>query len=132
MADLSVVVACSSVVLAVALKRKRRQRRNRTTWTRDWIQNRQAQGAYHQLLYELQQLDTSSYTNFVRMDAATFEKLLHMVAPLITYKDTVMREAITPGERLAVTLRFLATGKFNNSVFLMTVLYSPLVKHLKF
>ena len=46
------------------------------------------------------------------MDAATFEKLLCMVAPMITHKDTVMREAISLGERLAVTLRFLATGEF--------------------
>ena len=68
------------------------------------------------MLYELQQLDTSSYRNFIRMDAATFEKLLRMVTPLTTYKDTVMREAITPGERLAVTLRFVATSKYYYSV----------------
>ena len=45
------------------------------------------------------------------MDAATFEELLRMVAPLITYQDTTMREAILPAERLAVTQRFLATGE---------------------
>ena len=55
--------------------------------------------------------DVSSYRNFVRMDAASFEELLQMVAPLITYQDTTMREAIPPAERLAVTLRFLATGE---------------------
>ena len=47
---------------------------------------------------------------FVEMTAATFETLLNMVAPLIFRKDTNMREAIPPGERLALTLRFLATG----------------------
>ena len=35
---------------------------------------------------------------------------LHKVAPLITRCDTVMRQAIPPGERLALTLRFIATG----------------------
>ena len=49
--------------------------------------------------------------NFVRMDAAMFEELLRMVAPLITYQDTTMREAIPSAERLAVTLCFLATGE---------------------
>ena len=44
------------------------------------------------------------------MNAATFETLLNMVAPLIFRKDTNMREAIPPGERLVLTLRFLATG----------------------
>lgn len=33
-----------------------------------------------------------------------------MVSPLIKKEDTIMRNAISPGERLAVTLRFLATG----------------------
>ena len=54
--------------------------------------------------------DTSSYRNFVRMDAGTFEELLTSIAPRITYQDTVLRKAISPAERLAVTLRFLATG----------------------
>ena len=61
---------------------------------------------------ELEMIDTSSYRNFVRMDVATFEELLCKVAPLITHADTNMRQAITAGERLAVTLRFLATGKY--------------------
>ena len=62
---------------------------------------------------ELRGIDVSSYQNFVRMNAVTFETLLNMVAPLIFRKDTNMREAIPPGERarLAITLRFLATGE---------------------
>ena len=72
---------------------------------------RASQGAFHQLMQELRVLDVSSYRNFVRMDAGTFKDLLQMVAPRITYQDTVMRAAIPPAERLAVTLRFLATGK---------------------
>ena len=60
---------------------------------------------------EIRLLDTSSYKHFMRMDASTFEELLSSIAPRITYQDTVMRQAISPAERLAVTLRFLATGK---------------------
>ena len=41
-------------------------------------------GAFHQLLQELRVLDVSSYMSFVRMDAATFEELLRMVAPYST------------------------------------------------
>ncbi|XP_046998608.1 uncharacterized protein LOC124613905 [Schistocerca americana] len=44
------------------------------------------------------------------MDVLVFEELLCLVSPLIQKKDTVMRQAITARERLAVTLRFLATG----------------------
>ena len=103
MSDTSQVVAATSILLVVCLRRKR-QRRNRAIWIREWIQQREALGAFHQLLNELQKLDAFSYRNFVTMDAATFEKLLCMVAPMITHKDTVMREAITPGERLAVPI----------------------------
>ena len=46
---------------------------------------------------ELQAMDVSSYLNFVRMNASTFEMLLTKVAPLIARN---MRDAIPPGERL--------------------------------
>lgn len=45
------------------------------------------------------------------MDTATFEELLHKVAPLITKQDTHLRKSIPPAERLSLTLRHLATGK---------------------
>ena len=107
-------IASCALVIAVVLRRRQRRRRNRPIWTREWILNREAQGAFHQLMREIRLLDildTSSYNNFLRMDASTFEELLSSIAPRIMYQDTVMRQAISPAERLAVTLRFLATGK---------------------
>lgn len=107
-------IAAAALVLHVAVvvrrRRKRRKRRNRVVWTREWILRQESQGAFSQLVNELRLCDTSSYRNFVRMDAVTFEELLTSVAPRITYQDTVLRKAIPPGERLAITLRFLATG----------------------
>jgi hypothetical protein len=43
------------------------------------------------------------------MDKSTFKMLLEKVRPLIERQDTKRREAISAAERLAVTLRFLAT-----------------------
>lgn len=45
------------------------------------------------------------------MSPERFDHLLGLVSPLITKKDTNFREAISPAERLALTLRFLATGE---------------------
>ena len=59
-------------------------------------------------MQELRLTDKQSYKNFLRMDVAAFEDLLSKVGPLITYRDTHLRKAISPGERL---VRFLATGK---------------------
>ena len=110
--------ASAVVVLSIVMRRRRRKRRNRRIWTREWILNRQRQGAFHQLMQEIRMLDTSSYQNFVRMDASIFEELLSLIAPTITYQDTVMRQATSPAERLAVTLRFLATGLYIFVAFL--------------
>ena len=69
------------------------------------------QGAYHQLLQELRVSDTASYKNFLRIDVASFEAIMQLITPVISWQDTRMREFISAGERLALTLRFLATGK---------------------
>ena len=87
------------------------RRRKQTVWVREWVRNHQRYGAYHQLVQELRLGDHVTYKNFLRMDIATFDELLDLVTPYITYTDTNMRCAIPPGERLAVTLHFLATGK---------------------
>lgn len=62
--------------------------------------------------------------NYLRMDTGTYEELRCQVGPLIIKKDTVMRVAITPHERLTATLRFLATGRtFEDMKF--SVIISP-------
>ncbi|KAM4019366.1 uncharacterized protein ACNLHF_000069 [Anomaloglossus baeobatrachus] len=45
------------------------------------------------------------------MSEESFKLLLERVTPLIQRKDTKMRAAVPTDERLAVTLRFLATGR---------------------
>jgi hypothetical protein len=45
------------------------------------------------------------------MNMAPFNELLEMVTPLIKRRDTLMRNSISPAERLALILRFLATGE---------------------
>ena len=60
---------------------------------------------------EIRAVDAFSYQNFLRMNATAFEELLSSIASKITFQDTVMRQAISPAERLAITLRFLATGE---------------------
>ncbi|GBO11006.1 hypothetical protein AVEN_242374-1, partial [Araneus ventricosus] len=50
------------------------------------------------------------------MDTASFEFLLKLVTPHIERKDTKMRKAISSGERLALTLRYLASGETQSSL----------------
>lgn len=44
------------------------------------------------------------------MSEPALNELLELIRPHIEKKDTVMRQAIPPQQRLAVTLRFIATG----------------------
>ena len=91
-------------------------RKGKTWWVRPWIARRQQLGAFHALVRELEMEDPRAFANFVRMDIQQFHHLLDLVTPYITHKDTLMRDAIPPAERLAVTLRFLATGILHNCV----------------
>jgi hypothetical protein len=50
------------------------------------------------------------FRNFTKMKTSDFELLLQLIGPSIKKQDTNMREAIPISTRLAVTLRFLATG----------------------
>lgn len=46
------------------------------------------------------------------MSKTDFEDLLEKITPRIFKKDTHLRKAISPSERLTLTLRFLAKGKW--------------------
>jgi hypothetical protein len=61
------------------------------------------------LFKELHTEDPNEFRNYFRMDKTTFKMLLEKVRPLIERQNTKLREAISAAERLAVTLRFLAT-----------------------
>ena len=52
-------------------------------------------------------------SDYFRMDYDIYNELLELISPLIVKQDTNFRDAITPHERLAATLRYryLATGR---------------------
>lgn len=62
------------------------------------------QGAYHNLLQEMRLTDQEKYFNYLRMSSDIFKKLLEIVGPRLT-KMYCVREPISAGERLALTLR---------------------------
>ena len=82
-----------------------------------WIGRRNQYGAYHSLIQELSAEDPNGLKNFLRMDMASFNELLEMVTPLIKWRDTLMRNSISPAERLTLTLSFSATGELIISLF---------------
>jgi hypothetical protein len=86
-------------------------------WVRPWIGRRNHYGEYHSLIQELSAEDPNGLQSFLRMDMASFNELLEMVTPLIKRRDTLIRNSISPAERLTLTLSFLATGELIISLF---------------
>lgn len=99
--------------LLVLRRRRRRREKNteRSCWTKPWVSRRKDLGVYSTLLRELSGEDPETFRQYHRVTIDQFHEILNVVAPLIVKQDTIMRESIKPGERLAATLRFLATGK---------------------
>ena len=105
------VIAISTLLIGYELKQReeRKNRRNRRMWVKPWIMERERKGAYNALLNEFILTDREDYRRFMRMNSETFHELLEKVRPHI--QGQVIRLPISAEEKLAVTLRFLATGE---------------------
>ena len=88
----------------------RPRRRARAIWVRQWLLNRPLYGHYERLLTELSMTDPVSFRNFTRLPSDLFEELLHRIGANIEARNTRWRRALPAGLKLAVTLRYLATG----------------------
>ncbi len=91
-------------------RQRRRVRRQRTVWVRPWLQRRLELGQYSRLMEELRVEDLRSFKNFLRMDPEMFQEVLLRLENRITKQDTFYRKALEPGMKLAITLRYLASG----------------------
>ena len=110
------------VAAALLLEEQRRAaaapvdgRRRRTVWVKPWLQRRVMLGQYDTLFNELRIEERGGFKQFLRVDSQTFMQLLHRVGPRIT-KSSSGRTPLIPGLKLAITLRFLATGNSYHSL----------------
>jgi hypothetical protein len=96
-------------VLAIHFLLKACRKRRIRCWRQPWIAKHDELGAYSNLVRELE-VD-GSLRNYLRMTKAQFDNIVTRVTPVLQRSNTTFRASITPGERVAVTLRFLATGE---------------------
>ena len=89
---------------------KRGKEKRKRRWVRPWLLDRRLVGQHSHLMQVLARCDTKALANFVRLPQELFNEVLERITPRIERQDTWWREAIQPAARLAVTLRFLATG----------------------
>ncbi|XP_049316671.1 uncharacterized protein LOC125779379 [Bactrocera dorsalis] len=114
-----------------AWKRKRTQQRNlKRWWIRPGLRNRSTCGFYNTLRANLVSQDSKWLKDFLRMTMEDFDFLVARLTPHIYKLNTRFREAISVGERLAVTLRYLATGDSFSSLMSVFLLGKTTICHV--
>ncbi|KAJ8710628.1 hypothetical protein PYW08_009143 [Mythimna loreyi] len=116
-----------SVHRTKVVKKKRQRRR---WWMLSIHRNRTRNSMENQLSELLQEPESKEFQNFVRMSDSNFEYLLEKISPEISKQDTDFRESIPAKIRLAVTLRYLATGDSYRSLHYTFKISSQLISQI--
>lgn len=90
------------------VENKKRKYAKKNYWVAPIFENRKEKSFYFASIPELK-LEDLRFHNYFRMSATQLEKLLEIVGANLQKQD-VVRESISPAERLALTLRYLASG----------------------
>ncbi|CAK1583986.1 unnamed protein product [Parnassius mnemosyne] len=112
MLDYNIVACIASVVLYVIIHKKNRKIKRRY-WVRPSLRNRPNVSL---ILEDFRKDDIkrrnirSKFNTFLRISSEEFEILLNLTGPMISKTDTRWRNAVSASDRLAITLRYLATG----------------------
>ena len=91
-----------------------RPRRRHNMWVRPWLLQREERGAYHNIMADLYATDIPGFTNYMRMTPEFFIKT--RLEPHLARQATNYRAPISVGEKLALTIRYLATGESYTSL----------------
>ena len=79
---------------------------NREIWIHPLNEDRARKGEFFHLYCDQRYLEDKFFENY-RMSVAQFDEILRKITPLIKKKDTNFRKAITPEEKLSITLRYI-------------------------
>jgi hypothetical protein len=74
------------------------------------VAERPAHGQFEHLMSELQLEDPASFQNCLRFEPAMFQEMVDRLTPSIARRDTNFRKCLEPGLKIAIALRYMATG----------------------
>lgn len=92
------------------MKKAKKLKKGKCDWIKPWRWDSIDRGSFSFLMNELL-CDSKSFFQYTRMNWDSFNYILRKIENDITKKDTHMRISISPAEKLAATLRYLATGE---------------------
>ena len=99
--------------------------------TRNWMKRRESHGYYNNIVQELLMDDPVGFRDMFRMTHSDFQNILQYIEKEITPQDTVFgTRCILGPERLALTLRYLATGETFQSLELQFRIYVRAISYI--
>ena len=115
--NLDAEIAAYDLAIATAIYQERRMpvpqprpKKKRKYWVKPWLLKGPDMSQFKLLMEDLMLRDVKAFHNFTRMQPDMFFTLLDRLEPRIRKLDTKFRKAIPAATRLALTLRFYATG----------------------
>ena len=93
------------------LPARQRPRRRHNMWVRPWLLQREERGAYHNIMADVYATDIPGFTNYMRMTPEFFETIKTRLEPCVARQTTNHIAPISVGEKLALAIRYLATGE---------------------
>ena len=67
----------AAVIVSIICKRRKKKRKVKEVWEREWLRRRTERGVFRQLLEELRLEDECNYRRYLRMDTETFQVRLN-------------------------------------------------------
>ena len=121
---LSKLSICAASILSEIEKRLHRKKRR--MWESSFLKGRN----YVQLLANLKADEMGLFKNFNRMSSSDFDFLLNTIEDKVSRADTNYRDSIPATVRLALTLRFLATGDSYGSLMCLFLISKPSISKI--
>jgi len=97
--DLLETAAVCALVLRIRKKKIRRR-----YWVHPIYSCRLLKGKFY-TLYENLREHPIKFFSYFRMNISTFDELIRLVGPAVSYKNTNFRLCVPPEERIAITIR---------------------------
>ena len=85
-------------------------------WVRPWLLQREERMAYYNIMAELYATGISGFTNCMKITSEFFVMIKTRLEPCLARQATNYSAPITVGEKLALTIRYLATGESYTSL----------------
>ena len=95
---------------------RQRPRRRHNMWVRPWLLQREERGVYHNIMADLYATNIQGFTNYMWMTPEFFEMIKTRLEPHLARQVTNYRAPISVGEKLALTIRYLATEESYTSL----------------